>query len=186
MDKDYLIQITKELYRLTLLFPKKEPLRYKMREVADEILAHSLQHNQNQHPASLTQHPVLIKQELEILDSFFEVAKSQNWVSMNEILNLQKEYSKLKEEALKSQPEEETLPLQLSPQKKETPSELNERQKRILELLKEREKLQVWQVKQIFPQVSKRTLRRDFTDLLKKGLVERLGQRNQIFYQLKG
>jgi len=42
MDPNHLLQITNELYRLTLLFPKKEPLRYKMRELADDILADSL------------------------------------------------------------------------------------------------------------------------------------------------
>ena len=42
MNKDFLLKITNELYRLTLLFPKKEPLRYKMRELADDILAQSL------------------------------------------------------------------------------------------------------------------------------------------------
>jgi len=60
VDKDFLIKLTNNLYRLTLLFPKKEPLRYKMRELADEILA-----NQDE-------------EKLEILNSFFEVAKSQN------------------------------------------------------------------------------------------------------------
>ncbi len=39
MNKDYFIQLTQNLYKITLLFPKKEPLRYKMRELADDILA---------------------------------------------------------------------------------------------------------------------------------------------------
>jgi len=42
MDRSFLIQLTNEIYRLTLLFPKKEPLRYKMRELADDILANFL------------------------------------------------------------------------------------------------------------------------------------------------
>ena len=50
MDKDFLIQLTTELYRLTLLFPKKEPLRYKMRELADEILTKCLRSNLKQNP----------------------------------------------------------------------------------------------------------------------------------------
>jgi len=41
MDRNSLIQATNNLYRLTLFFPKKEPLRYKMREVANDILTHS-------------------------------------------------------------------------------------------------------------------------------------------------
>ena len=42
MEKKFLLQFTNELYRLTLLFPKKEPWRYKMRELADDILANFL------------------------------------------------------------------------------------------------------------------------------------------------
>ena len=39
MNKEDIIYITNNLYRLTQLFPKKEPLRYKIREVGGEILA---------------------------------------------------------------------------------------------------------------------------------------------------
>jgi hypothetical protein len=89
MDRDFLIKLTNNLYRLTLLFPKKEPLRYKMREVADDILAE--------------QSPLLALEYLGVLDSFFEVAKSQNWVAAQDVLNLQAEYSKLDGE-LRAQP----------------------------------------------------------------------------------
>jgi len=170
MEKKFLLQITNELYRLTLLFPKKEPLRYKMREIGDEILAKCLINNQ---------HPVLVK-DLEILDGFFEVAKNQNWVKPEDILNLQKEYIKLKGQLkLKAEPIKsevkltEVRPLQNS---------MNERQEKILAVLKEKEKAQVWQIKQIFPQTSKRTLRRDFENLFKQGIIERIGERNETYY----
>jgi hypothetical protein len=29
MDKDFLVELAKKIYHLTVLFPKKEPLRYK-------------------------------------------------------------------------------------------------------------------------------------------------------------
>jgi len=179
MDKSFLVQITNELYRLTLLFPKKEPLRYKMREIGDEILAKCLTLDVKQ---DHNQHPVLVK-DLEVLDGFFEVAKNQNWVKPEDILNLQKEYIKLKGQLkLKIEPIKsevkltEVRPLQDS---------MNERQEKILAVLKEKEKVQVWQIKQIFPQVSKRTLRRDFENLFKRGIIERIGERNETFYQLK-
>ena len=179
MEKGLLIQITNELYRLTRLFPKKEPLRYKMREMANEILLKCLKNP--------TPNPIL--KDLEALNSFLEVVKNQNWVSPKELLSLQKEYSKLGEGILKRQIEtKSTFPKPSLPetlQKKNSETLLTEREKKILELLKEKGKLQVWEVKQIFSQVSKRTLRRDFTRLLKKGLVERFGQKNQVFYQLK-
>lgn len=154
MDKDFLIELTNGLYRLTLLFPKKEPLRYKMRELADDILAKP------------------IEKDLEILESFFEVAKAQNWVSPSDILEIQKEYSKIREELKKSDGNR-------------TPINLGDRQETILKILKEKGQAQVWEIQKIFPEVTKRTLRRDFESLLNQGLIERIGERNETFYQLK-
>ena len=187
LNKNFLIQLTNNFYRLTLLFPKKEPLRYKMRELADDILAHFFNN----------QHPELVK-KLEVLDGFFEVAKSQNWVSPQEILNLQKEYSKLKEDLEKSEirdVEVEPQPIPqndgLQPSHHPPASEpldrisINQRQEKILEFLKENGRAQVWQIKQILPEVTKRTLRRDFEFLLKQDKIERIGERNATFYQLR-
>ena len=173
VDKDFLIKLTNNLYRLTLLFPKKEPLRYKMRELADDILV-----NQTE-------------EKLEILNSFFEVAKSQNWVSPSNVLEIQQEYSKIGGEIKKlssSTPARtEMASSEVEPRKIEGNGSLerNPRQQKILEILKEKGKAQVWEIKQIFPEVTKRTLRRDFEGLLNQGLIERIGERNETFYQLK-
>ncbi|TSC53740.1 MAG: hypothetical protein LiPW31_310 [Microgenomates group bacterium LiPW_31] len=218
MDKDFLIQLTNNLYRLTLLFPKKEPLRYKMRELADEILAHCLtpgvKHNKHNSVVG----------DLEVLDGFFEVAKAQNWVSPEEILKLQENYSKLKEEFKTETDSERTLTLPLGEEKEakdeftplessapcpaenqkslkksktssfltgfimlpaEENSSISERQEKILAFLREQGRAQVWQIKHILPEVTKRTLRRDFENLLKKDLIKRIGERNDTFYQIK-
>ena len=178
MNKEYLIELTNNLYHLTLLFPKKEPLRYKMRELADDILA-----NQTE-------------KDLEILDSFFEVAKAQNWVSSSEILAIQKEYANLREELKEVEPEKkqeeakENEPKQIADGPLSVPfpeerSGVNERQEKILDFLRENGRVQVWQVKQILPEVTKRTLRRDFENMLNQGIVERMGERNDTFYQIK-
>lgn len=218
MNKDFLIELTKNLYRLTLLFPKKEPLRYKMREVVDDILAdlvklsaetrYQLIEKKNTEPCSLA--------DFEALDAFFEVAKAQNWVSQDDVLAVQNEYAILKKELEKIRSEENedikghpnlfeadnSQPIEEQPEKTETEekkeSPLNEvqlpvflqaanfeRQEKILAFLKEQGRAQVWQIKQVLPEVTKRTLRRDFDNLLKKGLVERIGERNNTFYQLK-
>ena len=173
MEKDSLIQLTKNLYRLTLFFPKKEPLRYKMRETADDILAKA------------------DKGDLEILNSFFEVAKSQDWVSLSDVLAIQKEYDSLRQEVSQAkeviveEKEEENpgdnpgqvMPLPLKP--------AEERQEKIISFLRENGRVQVWQVKEVFPDVTKRTLRRDFEQMLRKGVIERTGERNDTFYQIK-
>ena len=189
MDKDFLIQLTNNLYRLTLFFPKKEPLRYKMREVAADILAKCLNSKFKQEgECNIEQNPVL--KDLEVLDSFFEVARAQNWVSPGDILKVQQEYSKLKEESTQEKTEDRPLPVFFQKEKEITIPEKKDvmatRQEKILEFLKENGKTQVWQTKQIFPEVSKRTLRRDFESLLKQGKIERIGERNNTFYQLRG
>jgi len=208
MDRNYYLQLTQNLYRLTLLFPKKEPLRYKMRELADDILADLILPSEKGSAYSIFTEdrplPNLKKKEegansiisqLEVLDSFFEVAKNQNWVSPHDILNLQEEYSKLKEE-LKNRRSTPPLtkntqvgPVQVSSLNEQQQKILDSnpptaRQGKILEYLKEKGKTQVWEMKQIFPEVSKRTLRRDFEFLLKQGKIERIGERNETFYQL--
>ncbi|MDO8743283.1 MAG: DeoR family transcriptional regulator, partial [Candidatus Azambacteria bacterium] len=159
-DRSFLIELTSNLYRLTLLFPKKEPLRYKMRELATNILAKANE------------------EDLEVLNSFFEVAKAQSWVSQQDILNLQAEYSKLRGE--------ETAPNVSIPLPfRQNLNGQDNRQEKIIEFLKEIGRVKVWEVKQIFPYVSKRTLRRDFESMLNQGVIERMGERNETFYQLK-
>lgn len=210
MDKDYLIQLTQNLYRLTLLFPKKEPLRYKMRELADEIFA-KLVSFLTTNPKCDEERPRHIEcccigdvgKDMEILDGFFEVAKVQNWVPVVDILRLQKEYNKIETEIKKiasqsSKPLEKEIETVDANHKQTSHKQIrelvvptsggriNERQQKILEFIKENGKAQVWQLKQIFPEVTKRTLRRDFEFLLKQGKIERIGERNNTFYRIKG
>ena len=173
MNRELLIQLTNNLYRLTLLFPKKEPLRYKMRERAVDILAKPNE------------------KDLAVLDSFFEVALVQNWVSPSDILAIKKEYDSLREILKKYKPEKEKKKdnlgiVEVYP--KETPIPLRQnldRQEKILAFLKENGRAQVWQIKQVLPEVTKRTLRRDFEHMLEQGLIERKGEKNDTFYQIK-
>lgn len=184
MDKDVLINLTNKVYQLTLLFPKKEPLRYKMREVADDILAKSAANPKTKNE---------ILEEIKILDNFFELAKLQNWVKREKIIEVQKEYEKTKEE-LKTIAISQKIDnvISLPPVKDKIQPILtnltngDSRRKMIIELLKEKDKIQVWEVKKVLPEVTKRTIRRDFENLLKQGLIERIGERNNTYYRLIG
>lgn len=201
MDKNSLIELTKNLYRLTLLFPKKEPLRYKIKEVADDILANFIRNSHQSEQNQSQFYTAKILEDLDVLDSFFSVAKDQNWVKPADINLLQEKYNELKnffeKQELKLKLNHQT-PILLGPEKEEKkeilkkpvptqPSfvKLNERHEKILAFLKENKKVQVWQIKEILPQVTKRTLRRDFHFLVKNGIIERIGERNNTFYQLK-
>lgn len=171
MDKIFLIQLTNKIYKLTILFPKKEPLRYKMRELADNILAEP---NES---------------DLEDLNNFFEVAKDQNWISLNDLLSVQQDYDNLRRELESVKTEEEREDLKEFSAEAESfrqpllaKATISERQEKILKALKEKGQAQVWEIKQIFPQVTKRTLRRDFERMLSQGLIKRMGERNNTFY----
>ena len=176
MNRNFLIQLTSAVYRLTLFFPKKEPLRYKIRELADDILA-----GPNE-------------KDLEVLDNFFEVASVQNWVSPADILAIKEEYDNLRktlgEDDIKQEKKETTVlnhnnsDAEQGEVKKRTEFS-SPRKEKIMTFLKENGRAQVWQAKQFLPDVSKRTLRRDFEDMLEQGLIERVGERNDTFYKLK-
>jgi hypothetical protein len=94
MEKERLLYLTNEIYRLTLFFPKKEPLKYKLREIADEILAFFLTF---QNPSFEKKELLQTLSKFDVLDGFLEIARAQNWVKGEEILKLQKEYLSLKE-----------------------------------------------------------------------------------------
>jgi len=84
MDKNTLLQLAKEIYQLTLLFPTKEPLRYRLREIADEIIAVFISQRNN--------YLQDIQSQIEILDSFLDIAANQNWTAPARITALQQSY----------------------------------------------------------------------------------------------
>jgi len=187
MEKKEVIELTNKLYKLTLLFPKKEPLKYKMREVADRILEEFVVcevFNSTKKEEFLVVGE--IKRNLEVIDAYFEIVKWQNWLSYFDILSIKDQYVKMKDGLL--QKEAGLLSELFKPEKTEQPvsfqEELGERKEKILEVLKEKEMVQVWEINKILSDVSKRTLRRDFEQLLKQGLVERVGEGNKTFYKL--
>jgi Fic family protein len=227
MDKDKLIEITNKVYKITLLFPKKEPLRYKIREIADNVLSNFVyrQSLQNLNPGNFASNReiqnkdsiFLLEKNLEILKSYFEVAKWQNWVSYFDILEIQDEYDKiqyslkkeiqaiekeksdlLKEDVLienKAEDFDKEINKEINKETsenlasnvvlaKEKENKLDPRKTKILNFLKKRENTQVQDIKKIFPSVSKRTIRRDFVQLLDQGLVRKIGDKNNTFYQL--
>jgi hypothetical protein len=245
MTKENLVLLTVRLYNLTLLLPKKEPLRCRAREAADDILASFIGGKKESNGFSL-------KESLDIMDSYLKVAISQNWVAVSDILEIQQEYAKInqdlgsieevsranqagdikvkeevsintKEQIRENVPAGEEMPVEgrmpfsiqvvrpaplMAPiqqpaqvfiEAKESEEADDEeeddlgvltesqikRQRSIIEFLKEKGQAQVWEIQKIFPNISKRTIRRDFQSLLKQGLIERVGERNKTYYKMK-
>jgi cellulose synthase/poly-beta-1,6-N-acetylglucosamine synthase-like glycosyltransferase len=95
VNQEYLIQATNKLYALTSLFPKKEPLRYKMRELADDILAEFIFLSKDKYNPKRSEKLRNFEIMVEILQAFLEVAGNQNRVDMRSIFELKGEYKKI-------------------------------------------------------------------------------------------
>ena len=202
MEKNYLIKLTVALYRVTDLFPEKEPLKYQIREKANKILEGFLSVNPKINPPKKEE----IFSNLETLFGYFEIAKAQNWVNEKNIEILKTEYQKL-QKLVKVTPQQklsEQRPRTISrvssrtsiekeessPKKFEGGQEKlspKERKAKILQLLNYKKSITLSEIKNIFFQVSQRTLRRDMESLIKEGIVKRkrLGQKDVLYTLIK-
>jgi DNA-binding transcriptional ArsR family regulator len=196
MNKDYFIKLTSSVYRVTLLFPKKEPLRLLVRETANDIMTDILTVLQS----DITKSRELIERleaRIDVMVGYLQVAKDQDWVSSFEIIQIEEEYNKIKEEILEiSEAFEMSDIMQRGSENEEVIMNketlmpvmanvsLTGRQEVIIRLLKEHETLQVKEVQKVLSNVTKRTLRRDLKDLVDKGKAERIGQGNETVYRL--
>jgi len=209
MEKRQIIDLTNKVYRLTLLFPKKEPLRYKIREIANDILTFSINWeslnslNPGKYASNLKERKketiFNLEESLDVIHNYFEISKWQNWINYFEILEIQEEYDKIKkelyEEIKKIEIEEKTNEIQNIPknnliEEKDIQTDNNfiekeTRKEKIIKILKKVEKIQVGEINKLFPDVSKRTIRRDFQKMLNQGIIERIGEKNTTYYRLK-
>jgi hypothetical protein len=85
MDKNNLTELAKDVYHLTLLFPAKEPLRYKLRETADDIVAEYIM-EKNDYLSD-------IRRLFEVIYSYLDIAVGQNWVSPARINQIRDNYA---------------------------------------------------------------------------------------------
>jgi predicted HTH transcriptional regulator len=180
MNKLDYLKLTQAVYRVTDGFPEGEPLKFKIRDKANEILSDLVLFN----PTGREK----ILKDIEVLDNYFEVARIQNWVNPLNFLVLEQEYNKIKESMARSEKAPKDVPKQpvvSGPGRPMSEPHSSGRHQKILEILKEKGQAQVWEIKKIFPEVSKRTLRRDFDYFLKQGIIERIGEKNNTSYKIK-
>ncbi len=207
MDKRYFLELTNKLYRLSFFFPQKEPLRNKIREVADEILASLTIILEGENNRERRESAFAVEGDIEILNTLLELAKSQNWIEAREISNIQEDYLRIKEEIIgfnriiRQKEEERGNIFEKATRIEEKPKspvreairgavakknvKLNKRQEKIIDLLKKGKKMQVKDFQEVLP-TTKRTLRRDLSSLVDQKIVERIGSGNATYYSKIG
>lgn len=215
MEKSNIIKLTVVLYRVTELFPKQEPLKFSLKKKANSILAgFVLCCGNNALILTKADKQRLLRgilKNVEVVQTFLSLAESQDWLRPENFSVLKREYgsaAKQAQQALIAQKEvierepiikapatsslvvKEPIKREVPLKKQQTSSGislrgLKSRHKQIIKFVKSRGAAQVKDVKEILPEVTKRTLRRDFDFLLKSGLVERRGDKNTTEYLVK-
>ena len=199
-DNTRVIKLTLALYKITEGFPEKEPLKYHLREQANLILENyilkqkaGLLQEEKKQVASLREKTFL---SVECLQGFLEVAKKQAWANQDYFGVISQEYNNLlsffkiegvplkKAETLKGVKESKANESHSAePNHKALKDKI--RCLKIVDILKQRKSAQIKDLKQSFPNITKRTLRRDFEFLAKEGIVKRVGDKNETEYVLR-
>ena len=187
MEKDF-VKITSAIYKVLDFLPEGDPLKNKAKEKALEIL---------EGLTVLDQKEKLLG-NIKILENYLEVAKGQGWIDGMNFLIIKREYDIIKSRIhiLKTVVDNE-MPKPQLPMTNQTPitkilnpkkekvvkvEKYTSRQQKILKILDKKKKAQVADLIKQLPDVTKRTIRRDLDDLLKKDAIVRIGDFNQAAY----
>lgn len=115
MDKSHFISLTLSVYRVTDLFPEKEPLRFLLRKKVDDILRDltlmdsylknfSFHNKRSSLDAGFLTRQTLkgplerVLRNVAVLDVYFKIAEKQNWLKPENFLVLRAEYGAIEQE----------------------------------------------------------------------------------------
>ncbi len=202
MEENKGIKVTNAVYRILDCLPDSDPLKNKAKEKALAILENLTLVFSAQDWVSFQKEKAAasVMDDIGILQGYLQVGRDQGWIDAMNFLIITKEYQSIKNSivpprglikqslqiAQATVKEAPRVAPAISTQAGYMQSEKSsKRQRKILEILQKREKTQVSDIIKELPNITKRTIRRDLDDLLKSGKVARMGEWNQIFYQIK-
>jgi len=87
-SKEFYIRLTLGVYKVSQLFPKKEPLKADIRELADEILASLLCDSHQEHPQGCSEN-------IELIQNLFNLAESRGLADPRNFSVLRREYARI-------------------------------------------------------------------------------------------
>ncbi|MDO8452827.1 MAG: hypothetical protein Q7S79_03695 [bacterium] len=190
MDSDFIIRLTFGLYRVTELLSGDSVLRSKIEESASRVLVDLILLTKNpfdaaqgkQNPEGKNEMIIRALAELEMLLGYLQDVKRLRVINDRNFIVLEREYAKMRRFL---DLERQWAPVQPAPVPSVfNPKGLNSRQEKMVGILRYKERVQVWELKKLLPEVTKRTLRRDLDDLLKRNLVIREGEWNDVYYRI--
>jgi hypothetical protein len=198
MNRDFFVRLAFATHRVADALPQGEEIRDEMKDSANTILVDLILFTEKDALSGEKKRMLLpqLARQIDILLVYLDKAKTEGWIDPSNFSLLAVEYKKLREllgifeeiqrprsVEVKKEKEKPVLPKELKTEIEAAP--LTDRQRKILEYLKAKENAQVWEIQKVVPEVTKRTLRRDLDELLQMDLVERKGEWNTVFYELK-
>lgn len=196
--RESLLSFVFALYRVTNKIPREEALHRKLREEALLAVAKSEYFFRSARDADYQR----LSSSIRTLLNYLNIAGRQNWVDGQNFIVLQKallsfhhsvrniKVSVPKKEEKKLKPISSIAVKKVvlaKPQRRvkaKSQIKISDRQKKIVQHLNQNGSVQVGDLSSIFPQLSKRTIRRDLESLVKDSLVKRGGKTNGTTYQL--
>ncbi len=209
MDEN-ILKITEAVYKILDIMPEGDPLKNKAKEKALLILENLTLVLDNYKWVSLKDYfseekeniKIKILEDIEILENYLGIGKSQGWIRGINFLIIVKGYDDIKNSiklsrgliksgldiAIKNEDKKDKKEIKKGiikeTKRQGIPEDFSERQKKIIKILSDREKAQVSDIIKEIPNITKRTIRRDLDDLMRKERITRVGEWNQVFYQI--
>lgn len=193
MEENF-IKVSNAAYKVLGLFPEEDPIKNRAKEKVLAILENLTIVSDARGWASLKKEKALnqLLEDIEVLKVYLKLAKQQGFIDDVNFLILLKEYDNIKSQIYIVRPlpsvggtagQTEQFERKNTPQNNLSPNALV-RQGKILKILSEKGGAQVSDIIKEIPDVTKRTIRRDLDDLLKKGKITRAGEFNQVLYRI--
>lgn len=191
MNEDFL-KLTNTAYKVIDFFPESDPLKNRAKDKALAIMDNLVLINEASGWASFQKEKTKahLLEDIDMLLGYFWIAKSQGWLNSVNFLIIANEYEKIRKDIeslteltkkLSSSAQDSAV---IAKEQQTDFLDISERQKKIIEFLSNNEKAQVVDLQTIFPDITKRTIRRDLDELLQMGKIIRLGEFNQVFYKI--
>lgn len=191
MNPEEIIKLTNAVYKVTDLFPAKDPLKAAIRKEALEVLFFSILALKGF--GSKGRGDVFVS--LKLLEAYFQVSSKQKWVHERNFEVLQIEYDKVRQffEALAKKNKPEPKKPAMGEPKAEKGEiigrqieyeKLSDIQLRVLEVLQNKGQLKPNEINGFFPRISSRSIRRELRELREKNIINSSGSGKAVFYKI--
>jgi len=169
MSKEFYIRLTLGVYKVSQLFPEREPLKTDLRELADEILSGLLCNNYKK-----------CSKNIGLIQELFDSAEDRGLADPRNFLVLRREYARVAKLI-----EGKNIGTGKTVENSSGNGRGKGRQEAILTIIKTNNKLKIGDLTKSFPGVNRRTILRDLDVFCQSGLIIRNGSGRGACYTIK-